>query len=236
MGSERFTRRVESRYRDDSGNRYRRKHDVPDNAHRWIARHRADKLKAFIDPRSVVLEFGVGPGWNLESIHCRRRLGYDLDASLEGPLAEKGIRFVADLQTVPDGSIDVVICHHVLEHVLNPVKALGDIRRLLRNEGRLILIVPYETRRRGRSFEPDERDHHLYSWTVQTLGNLVADLGFTVRQAGVGRYGWDRFLAVWADRLNIGDRGFGYLKKLTLALYPLWEVRIVAEKADINEA
>jgi len=230
MSSERFRRQVERRYGQDSGNAYRRKHAVPAVAHPWIAASRAEKLGTYVQADHIVLEYGVGPGWNLESIQCRERLGYDLDPFLEKPLAAKGIRFVSDINTLPKASVDIIICHHVLEHTLHPAQVLGDIRRMLKDDARLVLMVPYEMQRNGRRFTPQQRDHHLYAWNVQTLGNLVADLGFSIQQAGIGRYGWDRFLAVAAYRLKIGAIGFRCLKKIALAVHPLWEVRIVAVK------
>ncbi len=233
MRSENAATQVKKRYQGKEGKVYHQKHDVPQAAHKWIARNRAEKLVPYINPDDIVLEYGVGPGWNLEAIGCQQRLGYDLATFLEKPLAAKGIRFVADIKTVPDVSIDTIICHHVLEHTLNPTKILGEIKRMLKDDGRLVLIVPYEKERKCRSFTPNEPNHHLYSWNVQTLGNLVNDMGFSIQQSGIGRYGYDRFLAVLALRLKIGAAGFRWLKKLALAVNPLWEVRIVANKKGL---
>jgi hypothetical protein len=68
----------------------------------------------------------------------------------------------------------------------------------------------------------------LYSWNVQTLGNLVEDCGFEVTDAGLSRYGWERFAAAWAVRVRLGERGFGVLCRLLQALRPLREVRLRA--------
>ena len=40
-----------------------------------------------------------------------------------------------------DASFDVVLCSHVLEHV-DDRKALGELRRILRPDGRLVLMIP----------------------------------------------------------------------------------------------
>lgn len=65
----------------------------------------------------------------------------------------------------PDGLAAVLICHHVLEHVPVPTEALTEIRRLLHPQGQLLLRVPYEPERRYRRFDPNEPNHHRYSWT-----------------------------------------------------------------------
>ena len=215
------------------GKAYHQKHDVPQAAHKWIARSRADKLARYISPADIVLEYGVGPGWNIEAICCKQRLGYDLASFLENQLAAKGIKFIADTKDLPDASIDTIICHHVLEHTLDPAQVLLEIKRLLRNDGKLVLIVPYEKERKCRFFNPNEPNHHLFSWNVQTLGNLVCDIGFSVQVSGIGRYGYDRFLSVLAIRLGIGDSGFRFLKKMALTINPLLEVRIMATKKSI---
>ncbi|MGH6874659.1 MAG: class I SAM-dependent methyltransferase [Aestuariivirgaceae bacterium] len=49
-----------------------------------------------------------------------------------------------DLQAIdrPDSAYDVIICSHVLEHVGDDAKALGELIRILSPQGFLILIVP----------------------------------------------------------------------------------------------
>jgi SAM-dependent methyltransferase len=194
----------------------------------WVARLRARKLAPWIKPHHVVLEFGVGHGWNLAALQCQRRLGHDVAAFLADEIWQRGIEFVPDTSSLPDASVDVVICHHTLEHVLQPAETLREIKRHLRPSGSLLLFVPFEKERRYRHYDTAEPNQHLYSWNVQTLGNLVAATGFNVLQAGVGRFGYDRFAAVWASRLHIGETGFNALRSILHILKPAFEVRLVA--------
>lgn len=50
-----------------------------------------------------------------------------------------------DGQTIPyvDNSFEVVICTEVLEHVPEPTKLLGEIKRVLKPGGRLLLSMPF---------------------------------------------------------------------------------------------
>lgn len=48
---------------------------------------------------------------------------------------------VTDL-AFPDGSIDIVVCNHVLEHVPDDRRAMAEIRRVLRPGGWALLLVP----------------------------------------------------------------------------------------------
>ncbi len=57
---------------------------------------------------------------------------------------DSGADFKYDIQNIAcgDKTYDVVICNHVLEHVENYQKALGEVFRILREDGLLILTVP----------------------------------------------------------------------------------------------
>jgi SAM-dependent methyltransferase len=68
-----------------------------------------------------------------------------------------------DLAGVPDETYDVVLASHVLEHVADPLRALGSWRRVTRPGGVLLVVVPH----REGTF-----DHRR---PVTALDHLVAD-------------------------------------------------------------
>jgi SAM-dependent methyltransferase len=224
---------IRERYMGASGRYYHEsRFAIPDAAYSWVARSRARKIAPHVSAGNTVIEFGVGHGWNLAVLSCRERIGFDVATHVAPIVRKQGIAFVERGEDLRSGSADVLICHHVLEHVPNPASTLVELRRILSPGGRLLLYVPYETERRFRRYVPGEPDHHLFSWTPQTLGNLVHDCGFSVSSAGTGEYGYDRVAAVWACRLRLGERGFHFLRRLALALRPVREVRIVAAKTS----
>ena len=73
-------------------------------------------------------------------------------ADLESPLAD--IHF--DVQQIPleDESFDCVICNHILEHVEDDGKALGEIYRIMRRGGWGVILSPVELERE-KTFEDD---------------------------------------------------------------------------------
>jgi SAM-dependent methyltransferase len=220
-------------YQGEAGRHYQEsKRAIPEASAAWVARLRADKLKPWVQAEDAVVEYGVGYGWNLAALRCRRRLGFDVAEFLEPLVQASGIEFVKDTRVLNGGLADVVICHHTLEHTLHPPEVLAEIRRLLRSGGRFLLFVPFERERRYRRFQLHEPNHHLYSWNVQTLGNLVQAAGFEVRSAGVGRFGYDRFAAAWACRLHLGETGFRLIRLAAHLVLPAWEVRLVALKPE----
>ena len=107
---------------------------------------------------------------------------------------------------------------------------LKEIKRMLRKNGKLLLFVPFEKERRYRHFNPGEPNHHLYSWNVQTMGNLVIDMGFTIMQGNIREFGYDRFAAVRAVKLGLGQTGYRLIRKIIHLIKPASEVRIIAKK------
>ncbi len=205
---------------------HEKKRAIPDAAVPWVARLRAEKLLSFVSPTDTVFEFGAGFGWNLLNLRCARKVALEIADLPRDP----SIEWVRDSVSVQGESADVVICHHALEHVIDPASTLAELRRILRGKGKLLLYVPFEKERRYREFDPSEPNHHLYSWNVQTLGNLVTECGFRVHSAEVGRFGYDRFAAKLAMKLKCGERGFRSLRAFAHLLKPASEVRIVAVK------
>jgi SAM-dependent methyltransferase len=226
-----LTEQAQRHYRGDAGRRYQEfKRGLPAQAIPWVAALRARKFAPQVAADDVVLEYGVGSGWNLAALSCRRKIGFDIADFLEASLRALGIEFVADTKVLPDAAADVVICHHTLEHVLHPSDVLEEIRRLLKPGGSLLLYVPFERECQYEHFRPDEPNHHLYSWNVQTLGNLVKEAGFEVAQAGTGEFGYSRFAATWAAKLHLGEAGFRSLRRLLHLVRPAFEVRLLAIK------
>ena len=49
-----------------------------------------------------------------------------------------------DLRTIPDSSYECVLACHCLEHIANPLRALAEWKRVLKDEGLLLLILPHK--------------------------------------------------------------------------------------------
>jgi SAM-dependent methyltransferase len=223
--------KAKQRYQGTQGRRYHEaKRSIPEVAFPWVARLRAAKIASHVRAGDVVFEYGVGLGWNLAALTCAGRIGFDVAEFLEPEIRRRGIEFVTDPALVALGSVDVVVCHHTLEHAWQPAEVLKSILRLLKPGGQLLLFVPYEKEARFRHFNSAEPNHHLYSWNPQTLANLVSDAGYSVKSAGLGPFGQERFAANWAVRLHLGERGFRALRWLANSVKHELEVRVTALK------
>ena len=79
------------------------------------------------------------------------------------PAGYQYIRDAANLQGIESGTMDFVLSSHNIEHIANPIKALREWLRILKENGVLILIVPHK----------DGTFDHLRP--VSTLDHLIED-------------------------------------------------------------
>lgn len=86
-----------------------------------------------------------------------------------------------------DGSYDFVFCIEVLEHVPNPFAALGEINRVLRDGGVLVVSVPNPYHLKEiiwNLFRTPDKQGHIYSWTRQAMTRLGEMNGFRIDSYG----------------------------------------------------
>lgn len=83
----------------------------------------------------------------------------------------------------PDAFFDAVTLFDLIEHVRDPRGFLAEVRRVLRPEGRLLLVTPdlssLSARLMGRRWSHYHREH-LHYFSQATLARLLAETGFTV--------------------------------------------------------
>lgn len=145
-----FERNVKSHYLEDRGEDYHLKKRKLDPALvPWVARLRAEKFQSRVQPSDAVFEYGAGSGWNLISLKCASRHAYDVSDVARRHLEQRGIICYESEEKIPRDAFDVVICHHVLEHVPHPGSTLVLLRDFLKSDGSLILVVPQEFQRLG---------------------------------------------------------------------------------------
>jgi SAM-dependent methyltransferase len=218
-------------YSGEAGQQYHdRKHGIPGPlVYNLIAKARADKISRWVKPTDNVFEFGVGMGWNLARLQCRARTGFDPSTHLRELVEGNGIQFLSAEGDIK-GGYDVVIAHHVLEHVPSPLETLRKLHGWLRPGGRLLVFVPYEFERRYSKYRPDDSDQHLFSWTAQTAAFLIENAGFKVAHAGLGPFGFDRAAAVAASRFGFGRFGYRALRGALRTALRKREVVVIGEK------
>jgi SAM-dependent methyltransferase len=126
-----------------------------------------DARDRYVQPGATILDVGCGqmPYYPLFAAVAADYAGSDLEP---GP----NVRFVcpAEQLAIPDESFDVALSTQMLEHVRDPVRAVAEIRRVLRPGGIALLsthgVWPYH---------PVPNDY--WRWTHEGLNALVEDAG-----------------------------------------------------------
>ncbi len=107
---------------------------------------------------------------------------------------------ITDMRAYADGSFDVVLCSHVLEHVPDDRRAMRELHRILRPDGFAIVMVPLvhgvdETNEDPAIDTPALRwkyfgsDDHVRQYGRRDFADRLAAAGFAVEQLGVGFFG-----------------------------------------------
>jgi 2-polyprenyl-3-methyl-5-hydroxy-6-metoxy-1,4-benzoquinol methylase len=157
---------------------------------------RRDWLLQRVRPGDRVLDVGCGEGWftSVLADHGAHAVGIDVVAE---PLERGRARDPRlDLRHAPldaplgvdDGSFDVVWAGELIEHLVDVVGWLADVRRVLPSGGRILVTTPDHPARliRALAEDPeafddhfDPRSDHLRFFTSRTLAALMDDLNFT---------------------------------------------------------
>jgi len=145
-----------------------------------------------------LLDFGCATGLFLRSLPARQRIGVEVNPYCLQKCRELNhklslpIELHQALDTVRDACVDVLISNHALEHVLNPLRELNHMNRVLRPGGCLVLVTPFDDFRssKNRYYDPEDKDHHLCTWSPLNLGNLISEAGFQVEECRICTTAW----------------------------------------------
>ena len=115
-------------------------------------------------------------------------MGVEPAAELARPATERlGLPVVAGFiedVDLPDAAFDVACAWHVVEHLSDPLEALGRIRRALRPGGHLVVEVPnlssVYARRQGKRWANLDLRHHVAHYTPAALRALLERAGYVV--------------------------------------------------------
>lgn len=141
-----------------------------------------DKYRNTIKPGAKVLDFGCGGGFLVANLDCGARFGVEPNSAAREMARSNGVTVFASvpeaLSALGPESIDVIISDNALEHALEPWRELVALRPLLKRGGIIHIVVPCEAI--SWKYKADDNNQHVYSWSPQSLGNLLKAAGFDV--------------------------------------------------------
>lgn len=176
-------------------------------------------FERYIPAGATVLDLGAGNCEFINSVRAGRKIAVDLNPET-ATLADRDVEVLqvpsTDLSPVDSGTVDVVFSSNFFEHLPDKdalLDTLGECRRVLGRDGRVLVLMPNIRYLPGRYW--DYLDHHLPLTHVSLVEAL--DLAGFVDEVVV-----PRFLpyTVKDSRLPVREE----LIRVYLACKPLWWV------------
>ena len=190
-------------------------------------RARVNRL-AFVFPADMhdkrVLDVGCGPGVQfLAHVPANEVHGVDISAAALAEAAQHGLithQLAVGEQPLPfaDQYFDAIVCTDIFEHLFDPLDALAEVRRVLKDDGVLIASVPNHfmwwmlirlARNQGLVLpfhrSEDWNYFHLHFFTSRSFDRFLAAGGMRVvrhRYEAFPSFHWfiPRFMRPWLIR------------------------------------
>jgi O-antigen biosynthesis protein len=154
-----------------------------------------------------VLDAGCGTGYGMRLLAeggARSVKGVDIDPDAVTEAAARFGDSEAVLQgdlldlPLPDASFDVVVCFEAIEHVADASRAFGELRRVLRPGGLLLVSSP------NPDVYPAGNEHHVHEFAPEELAEAAQDLF-----ANVASYRQHPWLATHIEPVDVAANGNG---------------------------
>jgi len=138
-------------------------------------------------PGGRVLDIGCGLGWLLSALDPEwAKYGIEVSDYAASRARRYGDIFSGPLLDYPDGAprFDLVVMHHVIEHMEDPVGNILKVQELLKPGGNLILGTPdFDSgcaRRFGTNYRLLHDPTHISLFSCDSMHRFLRDHGFTI--------------------------------------------------------
>lgn len=193
-------------------------------------------------PAGRALDVGCAQGELVRELEGRGWVAHGID-SFRGFAADGKQFFRASLEEfAQEEPYDLVTMVHSLEHMSDPVGALGRVARLLGKGGHLLIIVPHFggvcSRMMGAGWHWLNPEHHVYHYTIAGLANVLHRGGFTVETVNTYSGYAPSPGQIYLSQRDFYDRGIGSIQPLRSLVFrantllrPAWN-RVVDWRKD----
>lgn len=143
-----------------------------------------ENFPAGIPKDSKLLDSGCGRG---RTAAVLTQLGYeivsfDIEKNIFWGTIENQLFFMSDIQYIPikNESFDICTNFLVLEYVNDDVKAIGELFRILKSDGVLIIHVTNKRNLKTKFSGKPLDENHLREYCIEEIKNMVVSIGFKI--------------------------------------------------------
>ena len=137
-------------------------------------------------PVGRILDVGCGPGWLWAEMEGWDRYGVETDKLAAEHAGRHCLSYNCEVDDTDFGNdyFDVIVMHHVIEHMEDPVSDLAKVHDLLKPGGILLLGTPDFDSPCARLFGENYRllhdQTHVSLFTKESMTRLLQDSGFVI--------------------------------------------------------
>ncbi len=208
-----------------------------------------DLFARYVQPDHDALDVGCGDGKSATWLgqHAASYRGVDISASSVELVRSRGYDadVIADAAVLPfdDSSFDIVVCTEVLEHLMFPLDAAHEIKRVLRPGGHVVVTVPniayWRTRADlallgrwnplgdDRGVSEPWRDPHIRFFNVGTMRAFLRAANLTPVEVG-GRAESPMLMAVPLGRRLVAGKDAGEATRRLAKRFPIFASHLFA--------
>jgi SAM-dependent methyltransferase len=156
-----------------------------------------------------LLDFGCGRKPYEELFRVDEYIGVDIEQTGHEHSNSK-IDVYYDGRTVPfpDGSFDAVFCSEVLEHVFNVEEILTEINRILKDEGKILLTVPF-------CWNEHEVPYDFGRYSSFGIQHVLFEAGFDIieykKSGNFAKVNWQLWALYFNSLFHTKSRLFNYI-------------------------
>ncbi len=153
-----------------------------------IALANKTRLLSSLQPgKGRLLDIGAGTG---DFLLAAKKSGWEIlgtepSGKARGIAESKGVSFAEQLSDLPDHSFDAITMWHVLEHVPDLDHQIGELKRLLKPTGIILIAVPnfrsFDAQHYGAFWAAYDVPRHLWHFSKTAIGKLFARRDFELQ-------------------------------------------------------
>jgi ubiquinone/menaquinone biosynthesis C-methylase UbiE len=197
------------------------------NAYSWIKK--GNITMEFARNAESILD--VGCGWGRELSRLKNAIGIDTCLPFLKTARHyiKNDVILADARYLPfkGNSFDFAVISEVIEHITNPIKVLGEVKRVLKFKGELLIQTPNKLLTLGKFISSGECGH-VHEYVFLELRNLLTSLGFRILQKTGSTIPYVPSTSK-LERLNHSRLFFSIWKSLDTIVPLKWDMIILGE-------